>query len=175
MRRIELRQPTDVALSEILAYKRAFSAKNLIIDGSHGLDRFDDENLSAWFEYLNAPAGTNLFGYEIVESTTLVAWHLEQQKMVGIINIRHQLNDFILKFGGHIGYSIHPDWWNQGYGSEMLALALPECDKLGIENVLITCAKTNIGSAKVILKNGGVLENEVEAGGKIVQRYWITR
>jgi len=55
----------------------------------------------------------------------------------------------------------------------MLALALEECRKLGIDRALVTCDKTNIGSAKTIQKNGGVLENEVLEGDRITQRYWI--
>lgn len=55
----------------------------------------------------------------------------------------------------------------------MIALALEECKKLGIKRVLMTCDKNNIGSAKSIINNGGVLENEVEEDGHIEQRYWI--
>ena len=55
----------------------------------------------------------------------------------------------------------------------MIALALEECKKLGIHKVLMCCDKENIGSAKSIIKNGGILENEVEAEGHIEQRYWI--
>ena len=55
----------------------------------------------------------------------------------------------------------------------MIALALDECKKLGIDRVLMCCDKENIGSAKSIINNGGVLENEVMEDGHIGQRYWI--
>lgn len=55
----------------------------------------------------------------------------------------------------------------------MIALALEECRKLGIEKVLMVCDRDNIGSAKSIINNGGVLENEVAVDGVIEQRYWI--
>ncbi len=55
----------------------------------------------------------------------------------------------------------------------MIHLALLECKRLGIENVLMVCDKENIGSAKSIIKNGGVLENEINVDGVIEQRYWI--
>ena len=55
----------------------------------------------------------------------------------------------------------------------MIALALDECRKLGLDRVLMTCDKTNVGSAKSIIKNGGVLENEVLDDGVLEQRYWI--
>ena len=55
----------------------------------------------------------------------------------------------------------------------MMGLALEECRKLGIRKVLIVCSRDNIGSAKTIVKNGGILENEVETDGLVMQRYWI--
>ena len=56
----------------------------------------------------------------------------------------------------------------------MIHLALLECKSLGIENVLMVCDKENIGSAKSIMKNGGVLENEINLDGVVMQRYWIS-
>ena len=52
-------------------------------------------------------------------------------------------------------------------------LALDECKKLGIEKVLMACDKENIGSAKSIQNNGGVLENKIAVDGVVEQRYWI--
>lgn len=69
--------------------------------------------------------------------------------------------------------SIRPSERKKGYAPAMIALALDECKKLGINKVLICCDKNNIGSAKTIIRNGGVLENEVEEDGHIEQRYWI--
>ena len=98
---------------------------------------------------------------------------LEDQTIIGAVNIRHYLNDYLLNFGGHIGYGIRPSQRKKGYASSMLSLALPIAKKLGIDKALITCDKTNIGSAKTIIKNGGVLENEVMEDGEITHRYWI--
>ncbi|MCI7481950.1 MAG: GNAT family acetyltransferase, partial [Clostridium sp.] len=55
----------------------------------------------------------------------------------------------------------------------MISLALQECRKLGISRVLMCCDRNNIGSAKSIIRNGGVLENEVVEDGVPVPRYWI--
>ena len=93
--------------------------------------------------------------------------------MVGIIDIRHRLNDYLLKFGGNIGYSVRKSERRKGYAKTMLALGLEECRKLGLEKVLITCDKENIASAKTILACGGVLENEIPEERRITQRYWI--
>ena len=57
----------------------------------------------------------------------------------------------------------------------MISLALIECDKLGIKKVLMCCNKDNVSSAKTIIKNGGVLENEILEDEVLVQRYWIER
>lgn len=68
---------------------------------------------------------------------------------------------------------MRPSERRKGYATEMIALALDECRKLGIEKVLMVCNKENTGSAKSIRNNGGVLENEINVEGETVQRYWI--
>ena len=99
----------------------------------------------------------------------------ESDRLLGAVNIRHCLNERLLKDGGHIGDGIRPSERGKGYGNEIVRLALAECGKLGIEKLLMVCNKTNIASAKTIIKNGGVLENEVSGSdGEIEQRYWIT-
>ena len=93
---------------------------------------------------------------------------------VGAVNIRHYLNEDLLYTGGHIGDGIRPSQRRKGYATAMIGLALAECRKLGITRVLMTCDKDNIGSAKSIQRNGGVLENEVvNEEGVLEQRYWI--
>lgn len=99
----------------------------------------------------------------------------DRDRLLGAVNIRHYLNDFLLREGGHIGDGIRPSERRKGYATEIIRLALIECEKLGIDRVLITCDKDNIGSARSIIKNGGVLENEfMNSEGNIEQRYWIT-
>ena len=93
--------------------------------------------------------------------------------IVGAINIRHNLNDHLLKYGGHIGDGVRPSERRRGYATKMIRLALKECKKLGIKRVLVVCEKNNVGSSKSIINNGGILENEVIEDGKIYQRYWI--
>ena len=99
----------------------------------------------------------------------------DRDRLLGAVNIRHYLNDSLLKEGGHIGDGIRPSERRKGYATEMIRMALTECKKLGIEKVLMTCDKDNIGSARSIIKNGGILENEfVNSEGNIEQRYWIS-
>ena len=108
-----------------------------------------------------------------VPDTTLFCLDKDRNILVGAVNIRHYLNDVLLKTGGHIGDGVRPSERRKGYATAMIALALDECKKLGIDKVLICCNKENIGSAKSIINNGGILENEIEVDGHIEQRYWI--
>lgn len=109
----------------------------------------------------------------LVPDSTFFCLDEERNIMVGAVNIRHYLNDSLLLNGGHIGDGVRPSERRKGVATRMIALALKECKKLGIEKVLMVCDKENIGSAKSIMNNGGILENEVEVDGVIEQRYWI--
>ncbi len=95
------------------------------------------------------------------------------KSILGVVNIRHRLNDSLRREGGHIGYGVAPMYRKKGYATEMLRLAIIEAQSMGIANVLVTCDKENIPSAKVAQKNGGVLETEGNVEGHIVQRYWF--
>ena len=108
-----------------------------------------------------------------VPDTTLFCIDKDRNILVGAVNIRHYLNEGLLATGGHIGDGIRPSERRKGYATAMLKLALEECRKLGINRVLMCCDKDNVGSAKSIIKNGGVLENEVWEDDHLEQRYWI--
>ena len=98
----------------------------------------------------------------------------EADRLLGAVHIRHYLNDALAQWSGHIGIGIRPSERRKGYATQMLRLALDECRRLGIDSVQITCNKENIGSAKAIIKNGGVLEKEFSSpDGVTRQRYRI--
>lgn len=97
----------------------------------------------------------------------------ETDRLYGALQLRHKLNDALRDLGGHIGYGVRPSERHKGYATRMLALALDRARKLRLSRVLLTCDKHNIGSARTIMKNGGVLENEVQQATRITQRYWI--
>ena len=82
-------------------------------------------------------------------------------------------NDSLLLNGGHIGDGVRPSERRRGIATKMINPALKECKIIGIDKVLMVCDKDNIGSAKSIQKNGGILENEVTVDGVVEQRYWI--
>lgn len=108
-----------------------------------------------------------------VPDSTFFCLDEERNVMVGAVNIRHELNDYLLAYGGHIGDGIRPSERRKGYATRMIGLALEECRKLNIKKVLIVCNQDNIGSARSILNHGGILENEVCLNGEVLQRYWI--
>ena len=109
----------------------------------------------------------------LVPDSTFFCLDEERNIFVGAVNIRHYLNQRLLLNGGHIGDGVRPSERRRGIATAMIGLALIECQKLGINRVLMVCDKDNIGSAKSIQRNGGVLENEIEVDGVVEQRYWI--
>lgn len=108
-----------------------------------------------------------------VPDSTFFCLDTDRNIVVGAVNIRYYLNEDLLRNGGHIGDGVRPSERRKGIATKMISLALEECRKLGISKVLMVCDKDNIGSAKSIINNGGVLENEIMCDGVIEQRYWI--
>lgn len=97
-----------------------------------------------------------------------------ENKLIGAIDIRIELNDFFLKKGGNIGYGIRPTERGKGFAKIQLKLGLKEAQKFGLEKVLLTCNKDNLASSRTIERCNGVLENEfIEEDGQITSRYWI--
>ncbi len=120
----------------------------------------------------NERKGINLKdGY--VPATTLFLKRESDGKICGCVGIRHTLNDFLLNYGGHIGYSITPSERGKGYGKLQLKLALEEIKRLGIEECLITADTNNLASNKLIVSAGGILENTVMLDDNTLNRYWI--
>lgn len=108
-----------------------------------------------------------------VPATLLLAYEESSDRVVGAVHIRHRLNEKLRLDGGHIGDGVRPSERRKGYATAMIAMALRECKRMGITKVLMTCRRTNIGSAKSIQNNGGVYEGEDMVDGKMEQRYWI--
>ncbi len=99
-------------------------------------------------------------------------WLVDSDEFIGRLHIRHELNENLLRYGGHIGFYVRPSKRKMGYGTRMLKLGLKKAKKLGLSKVLITCDDNNIGSRRIIEKNGGILEN-IEDGNPKKRRYWV--
>lgn len=104
---------------------------------------------------------------------------VDGNKFIGIVNIRVRLTESSSKTGGHIGYTVNPQYWRMGYGKKILKMALQYKDLIEEEEILMTCDDDNVGSYKIIEANGGQLENKVEdedCGEKfLTRRYWIKK
>jgi len=106
-------------------------------------------------------------GFAMVPDTK--RWIVEGDTLLGFLSVRHELNEFLLELGGHIGYSVRPSARRRGLATYACAWGLEHLRSLGVDRALITCDDDNGASAATILRNGGVLEDV--RGDK--QRYWV--
>ena len=125
-----------------------------------------------WLDFLNEMK--NPKNGDIPRSTFFVVRECDN-RVIGMINIRHRLNNFLLNEYGNIGYSVRPTERGKGYANQILCLGLNECKKIGLNKVLLVCAKNNIASERVIRHNGGIYWNKIDTKceGKDTKRYWI--
>ncbi|MDO4427693.1 MAG: GNAT family N-acetyltransferase, partial [Moraxella sp.] len=164
--------PTLAHKTAILNFRQEFNAKFDEMHGSNELNAFTDGGFVGWLNYINTPKGTEWFEYSKVSDGTYIA--LLEDKVVGIMHLRFELNEILLERGGHLGYSTHPDFWGRGIASCMVNFSRTLFKEKGLNKILITCYDDNLASKTVILNNGGVLENAIQANDKTICRYWIT-
>jgi predicted acetyltransferase len=95
--------------------------------------------------------------------------------VVGMVRVRHYLNDRLLQSGGHIGYYVRPSERGKGYARRALRLALDQLRQRGATRALVTVAPTNLASIAVATANGGVLDGQGRNPdtGELLNRYWI--
>ena len=167
---IKLTKKYEKQLGEMIDEWKADQEKNHTDTSPWAIFKNDYHDFDYYLEHLEIKTETN----GRVPDSVFFLLDNDRDRLLGAVNIRHYLNDALLREGGHIGDGIRPSERRRGYGTEIVRLALIECKKLGIDKVLMTCDKDNVASAKTIIKNGGVLENEfVNSDGNVEQRYWI--
>lgn len=173
MDELTLVMPTPEHETAAAEYLAEFREHHSQVNGAGGLDRFDD--FHEWLSKLEMDRNGTRPEPGLVPADTYFLVRQADHRIVGMVNIRHRLNDFLLKEGGHIGYAVRPTERRKGYAAAQLKMALDRCRQLGLTRVLVTCDKQNLGSARTIQKNGGVLENEVTGShlADVLQRYWI--
>ena len=136
--------------------------------------RYNYDDFPAFIQQMKNEAKGFDFQHKHVRVPHSTYWLVdEENNILGVSNLRHELNKELQKIGGHIGYGILPSQRRKGYGTLILKLSLIEARKMGIGDVLVTCHKDNIGSAKSIANNGGILSEEFELEGRAMQNYWI--
>ena len=170
---LELVIPTMEYKKEVEEYLQEFldNGENEIA-GDGGLDRIRD--FDKWLEKVQNDLSVDTINKDEIPTTVYLTIRKSDKKIVGNLQIRHFLNKKLLNYGGHIGDSVRPSERRKGYATEQIRLALQKCRELGIDNVLMHCNKNNIGSAKSIQNNGGILEDEIYVEDELIQRYWIS-
>jgi predicted acetyltransferase len=94
--------------------------------------------------------------------------------LVGRASIRFGLNEWLARYGGHIGYVVLPEFRRLGYATEILRQAIEVARQEGVDRVLVICDQDNIGSAAIIERCGGVFEGlATSEDGNVIRRYWI--
>lgn len=137
-----------------------------------GLLRHFSGDYATWLKYLATWENGIDIGEEVPQ--TLFLLKRDDGIILGAVSIRHYLNHTNITDGGHLGYGICPEFRGHGYGNLILKLALEKLSEMKVEKVLVTCDFDNYASQKVILNNGGVLENQThDEDGVLVNRYWI--
>ena len=171
MDKIILVKPDLSYADEIIKYKEESLAESPIINGSAGLDKLS--SIEDWLEELNKRSCEDTVPKGLVPSSTYLAVREKDNYIVGMIDIRHYLNEYLTQVGGHIGYGVRKTERNKGYAKQMLKLALEKCKELKIKKVLITCDEDNIASEKVILSANAKLEDIRNIDGENKKRFWI--
>ena len=163
---MELRRPTLADKEAILNMMEEFEKSQSAHDGGFG----DTENFvyEEWLETnMKKEMGINL-PENRVPSIQLVSFD-DVGRALGFLNLRLRLNEGLLNYAGHIGYSIRPSERGKGYAKETLRQGLQVAKEKNIKKALVTCSVNNPASRAVILANGGIFE-DVRNG---VERYWI--
>ena len=171
MDKIILVKPDLSYADEIIKYKEESLAESPIINGSAGLDRFS--SIEDWLEELKKRSCEDTVPKGLVPSSTYLGVREKDNYIVGMIDIRHYMNEYLTQVGGHIGYGVRKTERNKGYAKQMLKLALEKCKELKIKKVLITCDEDNIASEKVILSANAKLEDIRNVDGENKKRFWI--
>ena len=177
MERFYLEEPSLERKDEIIEYLDEFVKYNSNINGTGSLDKIYDGYTfeEALERCLNMKNELYAKSINRVPGKTFLLIRKNDNKIVGTINIRWNLSEKMLEFGGHIGYGIRPTERGKEYNKIQLYLVLLEAQKLNLDKVMLDCSVDNLGSDKTIKALGGILERcELdEADNTMTNVYWI--
>ena len=178
MEKFYLEIPSLERKEEALEYIEEFYKYGSQIHGTGSLDR-ELKKGKTYEEWLsnNIKLHDEIYASEkgLVPSYTYFLIREDDNKLVGMIDLRLGLNDYLRNFGGNIGYSIRPTERKKGYNKINLYLVLQSAKENNLDRVLITCADSNEGSRKTIISLGGKFEktNIDESDNETMELYWI--
>jgi len=173
--KLVLIRPSEAHLDEIRVYRQEFfDAPRRHFAGDSGLCR-KFEDIAAWLEWCRLMERKETVpDPDYVEADQYMLMQENDARILGMINFRHYLNEYLAEYAGHIGYAIRPSERRKGYGKSMLLLCLERCREFGLDKVLICCEDWNEASRRTILTCGGVFDRTTIEDNKKLERYWIT-
>ncbi len=167
---LHLVRPTAEMKEAALDYKKEhFEYGDKEINGGELLDQMD--SYEEWLVSVTNNTSAETVNPAWVVTDTFFALN-EEGRIVGIIDLRHTLNDFLQDYGNS-GYSVRPTERRKGYATEMLRQLKDVAREAGLTELHMATFQDNIASVKTIVKNGGVPEREFEAEGKPARMYVI--
>ncbi len=171
MEKLKFIRPNKEYEKQAFEYIQEFKNYNSHINGAGGLAKYIG-NYDEWLQKLENDRNVVPSENQVPRETFMLIRESDN-KLIGIINIRLALNKELKEYAGNIGYGIRPTERKKGYASYQLYLALKFCQEKGIDKILVTCKKENVGSSKTIQSCYGILDNELVKNGELLQRYWI--
>ena len=171
--KLRLLRPDADNIGQYGDYRREFLENGDSMDGTGPMRRC--ERADEWLARVRSYESPDTLPEGLVIATQYMLVRESDGRLLGMLQLRHTLNDYLAKYAGHIGYSVRPSERRKGYAKSMLKACLPYCRELGLRRILISCVRGNEASARTILANGGVYESTVycEANGVELERYWI--
>lgn len=160
--------PTEINSADVLSFYSEFDKEHETCIGYGSYQDFD-----VWLIGMrNRHTGSDLPAGYVRENFYLC---YDGNEMVGVFSLKFELTEFLLNYGGHIGYAVRPSKRNRGLATQILKQGLEISKQFGFRRILCICDDGNHASERVILKNGGVFENRLYDSdeGVFVKRYWI--
>lgn len=157
MERLKLVRPSMEYMQDGIDYINEHYLYNSPINGVGGLNRYLND-YQGWLDKLDKDMVDP--GRKRVRALTYYLVRESDNRIVGMVNIRLELNERLLNCGGNIGYGIRPSERRKGYNKINLYLALCVCHEYGLKEVLLDCDVSNVGSRKTMEALGGILLKE---------------